>query len=146
MISSSLIWIAGLRALIGDIRMPGCRAAVAGQAEKRVMQRSTVSRISLEASCRAPESLQNLILGKAITGSAPSSGGLEVNCGSYSTCLPKTEVNKGAKKIMAVKSSKLEVNKTTSKAATVRLFFLKCEQRRSVFRESRRLRPQGHRE
>jgi hypothetical protein len=98
MISSSPIWIAGLRALISDIRMPGCRAGVAGQTEKRVMQRSTVSRISLEASCRATESLQNLILGKAITGSAPSSSGLEVNCGSYSTCLPKTEVIKERRK------------------------------------------------
>jgi hypothetical protein len=39
MISSSPIWIAGLRALIGDIRMPGCRAGLAGQAEKKVMQR-----------------------------------------------------------------------------------------------------------
>jgi hypothetical protein len=35
MISSSPIWIAGLHALIGDIRMPGCRAGVAGQAEKK---------------------------------------------------------------------------------------------------------------
>jgi len=28
MISSIPIWIAGLRALIGDIRMPGCRAGL----------------------------------------------------------------------------------------------------------------------
>jgi hypothetical protein len=39
--------------------------------------------------------------------------------------LPKAEViNKGAKKIMAVKSSKWEIKKTTAKAKTARLFFL----------------------
>jgi DNA-binding beta-propeller fold protein YncE len=44
---------------------------------------------------------------------------------SSSTCLAKTEViNKGAKKIMAVKSSKPEIKKTTAKATKARLFFL----------------------
>jgi DNA-binding beta-propeller fold protein YncE len=50
---------------------------------------------------------------------------MEVNCGSLFNCLAKTEViNKGAKKIMAVKSSKWEVKKTTAKATKARLFFL----------------------
>jgi hypothetical protein len=47
-----------------------------------------------------------------------------VNCGSYSTLSAKNRSNKGAKKIMTAKSSKLEVKKTTAKAATARLFFL----------------------
>src|ERR1700733_4229416 len=49
---------------------------------------------------------------------------MEVNCGSYSTCLPKTEEIKERRKLMAVKTAKLEVKKTTAKAATTRLFFL----------------------
>jgi hypothetical protein len=51
---------------------------------------------------------------------------MEVNCGfPYSTCLAKTEViNQGAKKIMAVKTSKWEIRKPVAKATTARLFFL----------------------
>src|ERR1700691_1523954 len=50
---------------------------------------------------------------------------MEVNCGFLFNLSAKTEaINKGATKIMAVKSSKLEVKKTTAKAATSRLFFL----------------------
>jgi sugar lactone lactonase YvrE len=48
-----------------------------------------------------------------------------VNCGFRSTFLAKAEaVIKGAKKIMAVKSSKSDIKKTNAKTPTARLFFL----------------------
>src|ERR1700733_1425278 len=44
---------------------------------------------------------------------------------SYPTFLPKAEViNKGAKKIMAVITSKSKIRKPVAKATTARLFFL----------------------
>src|ERR1700735_900583 len=102
------------------------------------MQGSTVSRISLEASCRATESLQNLFLGKAITGSAPSSSRLEVNCGSYSTCLPKTEVIKEQRKswlLSPLNSKSRQPQQRPRRLACSS----ECEQWSGVFRESRRL-------